>query len=186
MIGGATDREFCRSLLNGQPFPGFPFSDPNWLGFIFNRDLHNAAGVSRELFEALITPADASVAFEFTFVPALRPLEGVFDFPIAQLSDWEGYLNLIASLPFCPEYYLLRTDGAVILWFDPDAVVVGGTPDVMTSAASHLGGMEALTRQSAEEFGVSLSDANSEIATYIRNLAGRERDAGGPPSSIRS
>jgi len=57
MIGGATDRDFCRSLLNGQPFPAFPFSDPDWLGFIFNRDLHNAAGVSTELFEAAATAA---------------------------------------------------------------------------------------------------------------------------------
>ncbi|MGH8084025.1 MAG: hypothetical protein ACREPV_01940 [Lysobacter sp.] len=160
----------CHELLNDQPFPAFPFSNPRWLGFIFNRDLYGVAGIPRDVFESVLASLKVSGEARLIFVPAVTPLDGGPGFPVMELVDWQEYLAFLKGIDFCPEYYLVTADGSVLFWFDPDAVVVGGVPEVMRGAADHLGSVDKVMRRSADDFGVSVSDAASDVAAYIRNL----------------
>ena len=162
----------CEKLLNGSPFPEFPFRDGTWIGVVFNRDMHGIAGVPADVFQSVL---DAMAEFGehlLTFVPAVDSLGGSDDaFPVTDLANWQQYLCFLKRIDFCPEYYLVSSRGTVLFWFDADAVVVGGRAEVIRCAVAHLGGMDGVLLRSTSDFGVSLGDAQSDVATYIGNLA---------------
>ena len=159
-------------LLNDQPFPAFPFCDPSWIGFAFNRDLYGEAGVPKEVFESVLAETKTSGITRLTFEPGVTPLDESPPFPRRELSGWDEYMAFVKAIDFCPEYFLVATNRSLLFWFDPETVVVGGAHGVMAKAADHLGGMNKIMSRSANEFGVAVNDPKSDMATFIRNLGG--------------
>ncbi|MGA6540358.1 MULTISPECIES: hypothetical protein [Stenotrophomonas] len=168
--GGVKDS--IEDLLSFSDFPGFPFKDKTWLGIFLNRDLYGAPGVPRAVFDSLVFGLGLRGAMPLKFVPALTSPVGVECFPWTELSDWCDYVKFIDRIDFCPEYYLVSRDFSVLLWFDPEAVVVGGDASLISEVAQALGGMECLAQQSAREFGVELDDGRSDVAAFIREISG--------------
>lgn len=160
-------------LLSDQPFPAFPFRDSRWIGFVLNRDLYGAAGVPRDVFEAVTASlSNASGSTRLIFESGVVPLGDHGGFLSRELSGWDEYVSLVKSMDFCPDYYLTSLDRSVIFWFDPETVVVGGRPEVMHEVIDSLGGKNEIRERSAHDFGVTLRDPDSKIATYIQNLCG--------------
>ncbi len=59
----------------------------------------------------------------------------------------------------------------MLLWFDPETILVGGRAEFISAIAGNCGG-EELTRLSVEEFGVTLDDKCSDVAAFIKIISG--------------
>jgi len=84
---------------------------------------------------------------------------------------WGRYVDLLGCLGFFPEYYLVAADRSILLWFDPETVLVGGGAEFISVIAGNCGG-EELARISVEEFGVALDGKYSDVAAFIKRISG--------------
>ncbi|WP_367346180.1 hypothetical protein [Stenotrophomonas bentonitica] len=166
----AIERDLIERLFGDKAFPAFPFKNETWIGLLLNRDLHGLPGLPMVIFDALVSSLEAREEMPFTFVPALTSMEGADAFPCIEVRDWRSYLALLGRLDFCPEYYLRSAGFSVLLWFDPESVLIGGDADLVQNVAEEFGGMECLARRCADEFGVALEDSSSEVAAFIRSI----------------
>jgi len=166
----AVERDLIEQLFGGQVYPAFPFKDEAWIGIFLNRDLHGLPGLPMVIFEALVSSLEGREEVPLTFVPALTAMDGTDSFPCVEVSDWRSYVTLLGRLDFCPEYYLRSAGFSVLLWFDPESVLIGGQADLVKIVAEEFGGMECLARRCADEFGVALEDSSSEVAAFIRSI----------------
>lgn len=165
-------RESIEALLSSSEFPGFPFRSKSWLGILLNRDLYGFPGVSQEIFDNLVSSLVLRGAMPLSFVPALTSPVGGECFPSTELGGWCDYVEFIGRTDFCPEYYLVSNDLSLLLWFDPETVIVGGDAALISGVAESFGGMEYLAQQSARAFGVVLDDGTSDVAAFIRGISG--------------
>lgn len=165
------DRNEVEKVLSDQQFPAFPFKDKTWRGLFFNRDLHGLGGVPKSIFDALINQLEARGAMPLWFVPAVTVSSGEDVFPYADIDGWGRYVDLLGCLGFFPEYYLVPADRSILLWFDPETVLVGGGAELISAIAGNCGG-EELARLSVKEFGVTLDDHCSDVAVFIKRISG--------------
>lgn len=173
------ERRICSVInsefLNAESFPGRPFRKEDWIGLVFNRDMHGVAGFPEAVFEAiedsLLLRRDGE---KLNFVPAVFPVDDEPTLSRAVISGWAEYINHLRKIDYFPEYYLAPPSLSCLVWVDPDATVVGGARDIMEGVFNNIGGLEVGMRRSADEFGVELDSAESKMAAFIRALANKE------------
>jgi hypothetical protein len=166
--------ESIRALFAPTIFPSFPFAQRQWLAVAFDRDNYDNTRMPQWWFEAAAESFDATQS-EILMGPC-GPYEAGDKMEIIKVPfEWTKYrLAAQDELRLCPEFILAgsRLDWGV--WADPEITVWGGSSAGMNLAISRLGGKGRVLQLMQEDFGVSQSNDQQELISYLKLLIGAD------------
>jgi hypothetical protein len=156
-------------------FPGFPFTNDNWVAIAFDRDNYDNTRMPewffREAQAEFHRPGD--VLLVKGYGEQFEKAGGVLEVPF----EWSSYKAFMLSPEnYSPEYQLKSSGIEWAFWADPEISVWGGSKEAMKRIFDRRGGRGAVLSSMFEDFHLTDFSRNRELQEFLRGLVAKAGD----------